>query len=146
MGCWSAILLQILSYLSSFHQYFDSILNIFIKLSGLLIMARTLLKPYATHGTLTEKNKASGGAKDTKNPLPILKQKNESQNKPTLYVWKEKKMMPPFASPYDQNSARIEMAVRNNRKKKKRERALFHEVIGTLICLQFAALFIWRWL
>jgi hypothetical protein len=56
------------------------------------------------------------------------------------------KMNIQFASPYDQNSARIEMAVRNNRKKKKQERALFHEVIGTLICLQFAALIIWRWL
>ena len=46
-----------------------------------------------------------------------------------------------FATPYDQNPVRVAMATRNIRKK---EGLAVSKVIGALISLQLAALYIWN--
>ena len=45
-----------------------------------------------------------------------------------------------FATPYDQNPARINMIARNIRK---REGIVVPRVVGALITMQLAALFVW---
>ena len=45
-----------------------------------------------------------------------------------------------FATPYDQNPARISMVARNIRK---REGVAVPKVVGALITMQLAAFFIW---
>ncbi len=45
-----------------------------------------------------------------------------------------------FASPYDQNPARIAMVARNIRK---RDGVVVPRVVGALITMQLAAFFIW---